>query len=112
MWPFSSSNKSENNVNVDKQQGFKDSDASTYLKSNTVNVNNQQDSSISPTSAQDVLSIDPTSLHPMANVGDKLDYLLLDDDKLSELPGSQTALPSRGWSDDLCYGVGTTYVSG
>lgn len=48
----------------------------------------------------------------MADVGDKLDYLLLDDEKLSELPGSETALPSRGWSDDLCYGVGTTYVSG
>ncbi|TIA89915.1 hypothetical protein E3P99_01813 [Wallemia hederae] len=67
---------------------------------------------MSASSAQDVLAIDPTTLHPMADVGDKLDYLLLDDEKLSELPGSETALPSRGWSDDLCYGVGTTYVTG
>jgi len=48
----------------------------------------------------------------MAQIGDKLDYLLLDDDKLNELPGAGTALPSRGWSDDLCYGTGSTYFSG
>ncbi|KAF8075078.1 Tim17/Tim22/Tim23/Pmp24 family-domain-containing protein [Lyophyllum atratum] len=46
-----------------------------------------------------------------ANLGDKLDYLLLDDDKKSELPGAGTAIPSRGWSDDLCYGTGTMYLS-
>ncbi|KAG6813830.1 hypothetical protein H0H92_006774 [Tricholoma furcatifolium] len=55
---------------------------------------------------------DPAKLHPLADLGDKLDYLLLDDDKKSELPGSGTAIPSRGWSDDLCYGTGTMYLSG
>lgn len=55
---------------------------------------------------------DPTRLHPLAELGDKLDYLLLDDDKTSEMPGADTALPSRGWSDDLCYGTGTMYLSG
>ena len=30
---------------------------------------------------------------------------------LSELPGGRSALPSRGWSDDLCYGTGVTYLS-
>lgn len=55
---------------------------------------------------------DPAKLHPLADLGDKLDYLLLDDDKTSELPGSGTAIPSRGWSDDLCYGTGTMYLSG
>ena len=30
----------------------------------------------------------------------------LDDDKTS---GSGTAIPSRGWSDALCYGTGTMY---
>lgn len=64
--------------------------------------------------AADVLlgSYDPTKLHPLAAIEDKLDYLLLEDDKTSDLPGSGTAIPSRGWSDDLCYGTGTMYLSG
>ncbi|KAF8492495.1 Tim17/Tim22/Tim23/Pmp24 family-domain-containing protein [Gautieria morchelliformis] len=48
----------------------------------------------------------------MAGLSDQLDYLNLEDDKTNELPGAATALPSRGWSDDLCYGTGTTYLSG
>lgn len=64
--------------------------------------------------ASDVLGggFDPTKLHPMAGLSDQLDYLNLEDDKTNELPGATTALPSRGWSDDLCYGTGTTYLSG
>ncbi|KAK7445417.1 Mitochondrial import inner membrane translocase subunit tim23 [Stygiomarasmius scandens] len=64
--------------------------------------------------ANDLLmaAYDPAKLHPLADLGDKLDYLLLEDDKTSELPGSGTAIPSRGWSDDLCYGTGTMYLSG
>ncbi|EKM81937.1 hypothetical protein AGABI1DRAFT_112126 [Agaricus bisporus var. burnettii JB137-S8] len=64
--------------------------------------------------ANDLLmaAYDPAKLHPLAGLGDKLDYLLLDDDKTSDLPGAGTAIPSRGWSDDLCYGTGTMYLSG
>ncbi|KAG0160958.1 hypothetical protein PDIDSM_8490 [Penicillium digitatum] len=36
--------------------------------------------------------------------------LSLDDSALDQLPGSRSVLPSRGWSDDLCYGAGTTYL--
>ena len=58
-------------------------------------------------------SFDPSALHPLAGLNqDTLDYLTLDDDVLSDLPGSQSLLPSRGWSDDLCYGTGVTYLSG
>ena len=59
------------------------------------------------TSAPDV-----AKLHPLAglNAG-SLDYLTLDEGVLSDLPGSQSALPSRGWSDDLCYGTGITYIT-
>lgn len=99
MWPFTSNTEKSEGTNVQN------------IEQNTTTTNDPT-SNLSASSAQDVLSIDPTTLHPMADVGDKLDYLLLDDDKLSELPGSETALPSRGWTDDLCYGVGTTYVSG
>ena len=65
-------------------------------------------------SASDVLmgAYDPARLHPLAGLGDQLDYLMLDDDKTNDLPGSGTAIPSRGWSDDLCYGTGTMYLGG
>src|SRR5436190_5392499 len=72
-----------------------------------------------PTSAQDVSSFlgsaslpDASQLHPLAGLNQQtLDYLSLDDSALSDLPGSQSALPSRGWSDDLCYGTGVTYLT-
>jgi import inner membrane translocase subunit TIM23 len=72
-----------------------------------------------PTSAQDVSSFlggasfpDVSELHPLAGLNqDALDYLTLEDSALDQLPGSRSALPSRGWSDDLCYGAGTTYLT-
>ncbi len=60
----------------------------------------------------DVALPDPSQLHPMAGLNQQtLDYLTLEDSALSDLPGSRSALPSRGWSDDLCYGTGVTYLS-
>jgi import inner membrane translocase subunit TIM23 len=72
-----------------------------------------------PSEAQDVSSFltgptfaDPSQLHPLAGLNQQtLDYLSLEESALSDLPGSQSALPSRGWSDDLCYGTGVTYLS-
>ncbi|KAF2669586.1 putative mitochondrial import inner membrane translocase subunit TIM23 [Microthyrium microscopicum] len=55
---------------------------------------------------------DPSLLHPLSNLSqDALDYLKLEDSVLSDLPGGKSALPSRGWSDDLCYGTGCTYLT-
>ncbi|KAF9106069.1 Mitochondrial import inner membrane translocase subunit tim23 [Mortierella sp. AM989] len=55
---------------------------------------------------------DPTRLHPLAGLGGGLDYLNLDDDP-GVLHGSQSGfLPSRGWTDDLTYGTGLTYITG
>ncbi|PKX99230.1 protein transporter TIM23 [Aspergillus novofumigatus IBT 16806] len=72
-----------------------------------------------PSTAQDATSFlsealipDPTQLHPLAGLNqDTLDYLTLEDSALDEIPGSRSVLPSRGWSDDLCYGTGTTYLT-
>src|SRR5437899_2813672 len=72
-----------------------------------------QPTGFDPSTAQDVSSflnepgaLDPSSLHPLAGLNqDTLDYLSLDDSALSQLPGSRSVLPSRGWSDDLCYGT-------
>ncbi|KAI9831600.1 MAG: Mitochondrial import inner membrane translocase subunit tim23 [Phylliscum demangeonii] len=55
---------------------------------------------------------DPAELHPLAGLDKKtLEYLTLEESALSDLPGSRSALPSRGWSDDLCYGTGVTYLT-
>lgn len=72
-----------------------------------------------PSTAQDATSFlaeaalaDPTQLHPLAGLNqDTLDYLVLEDSALDQLPGSRSVLPSRGWSDDLCYGTGSTYLA-
>lgn len=72
-----------------------------------------------PSSAQDVSSFlndpalpDASQLHPLAGLNQQtLDYLNLEESALSDLPGSRSALPSRGWSDDLCYGTGVTYLT-
>ena len=72
-----------------------------------------------PTAATDVSSFlgsaslpDASKLHPLAGLNQQtLDYLSLDESQLSDLPGSRSILPSRGWSDDLCYGTGVTYLT-
>lgn len=74
---------------------------------------------LEPFPAQDASSVlsdmalpDPTQLHPLSGLNqDSLDYITLEDSALDELPGSRSVLPSRGWSDDLCYGTGTTYLT-
>lgn len=55
---------------------------------------------------------DPSQLHPLAGLNkDSLEYLTLEDSVLSDLPGGQSVLPSRGFTDDLCYGTGVTYLA-
>src|SRR4051812_32696357 len=51
-------------------------------------------------------SADPADLHPLAGLG-TLDYLSLEDEQTYE----GGLIPSRGWSDDLCSGTGTTYLT-
>jgi import inner membrane translocase subunit TIM23 len=55
---------------------------------------------------------DPTQLHPLAGLNkDTLDYITLEDSAVNDLPGAQSVLPSRGFTDDLCYGTGVTYLT-
>ena len=99
---------------MDPSSSTSNQDPTTVLRNATFSHADGTAPADSPVTAADVLlgSYDPTKLHPLAAIEDKLDYLLLDDDKTSDLPGSGTAIPSRGWSDDLCYGTGTMYLSG
>ena len=56
---------------------------------------------------------DASKLHPLAGLDKDLEYLDLDEEKLNTVEGTGNGiLPSRGWTDDLCYGTGTLYVSG
>lgn len=57
-------------------------------------------------------AFDPARLHPLAGLSENLDFLQLDEEKLNDLEGAASVLPSRGWTDDLCVGTGTTYLSG
>ncbi|TQN69882.1 Mitochondrial import inner membrane translocase subunit tim23 [Colletotrichum shisoi] len=54
---------------------------------------------------------DPAQLHPLSGLNkDTLEYLSLEDATLADAPG-QSVLPSRGFTDDLCYGTGVTYLA-
>ncbi|KIJ20833.1 hypothetical protein PAXINDRAFT_165675 [Paxillus involutus ATCC 200175] len=89
-------------------------DPTAYLRSAQFSRDSSSVSLDNAVTANDLLlgAYDPAKLHPLAQLSDQLDYLVLDDDKVNELPGAGTAIPSRGWSDDLCYGTGTMYLSG
>lgn len=106
----------------DKLTGRKPSSSSTSPTSTSTSEpppESFQPAPFNPQEAQDVSSFlsgpafaDPSQLHPLAGLNQQtLDYLSLEDSALSDLPGSQSALPSRGWSDDLCYGTGVTYLT-
>ncbi|KAJ2317173.1 Mitochondrial import inner membrane translocase subunit tim23 [Coemansia sp. RSA 2704] len=48
-----------------------------------------------------------TALNPVANPGG-IEYLTIEDGPVY----TGGVMPSRGWSDDLCYGTGTMYIMG
>ncbi len=95
------------------------SNSNTQSSTSTPDADTFHPAPFDPSEGQDVSSFltgpafpDPSQLHPLAGLNQQtLDYLTLEDSTLSDLPGSQSALPSRGWSDDLCYGTGVTYLS-
>ncbi|KAI8378953.1 Tim17/Tim22/Tim23/Pmp24 family-domain-containing protein [Blakeslea trispora] len=54
------------------------------------------------------INFDSNKLQPMSMQG--LDFLQLEDSAPASASGGFA--PSRNWSDDLCYGTGTTYLAG
>lgn len=56
--------------------------------------------------------LDSSRLHPLAGLERGVEYLDLDDEKLNTIEGSYGLIPSRGWTDDLCYGTGAVYLTG
>lgn len=55
---------------------------------------------------------DPRVLHPMAGLDRGVEYLDLEDERLSDIEGAQGLIALRTWRDDLCYGTGTVYLLG
>lgn len=56
--------------------------------------------------------IDSQRLHPLAGLDKGIEYLDLDEEKLNDVEGSRGLIPSRSWTDDLCYGTGAVYLLG
>ncbi|KAI3625213.1 hypothetical protein CBS9595_000574 [Malassezia furfur] len=114
MWPFSS--KQESAPAVPAQPPAHDAEATEYLRSHNFEKTPDHAPPMEAPTAASLLhhtALDPAKLHPLANIrDDDLEYLDIDEDKPNTLEGARTALPSRGWSDDLCYGTGTTYLGG
>ena len=72
-----------------------------------------------PAQVSDVSSIlqapgvlDSTKLHPLAGLEKGVEYLDLEEERLSDMEGAHGLLASRSWTDDLCYGTGTVYLLG
>ncbi|SCU93000.1 LAFA_0F14158g1_1 [Lachancea sp. 'fantastica'] len=57
-------------------------------------------------------ALDASRLHPLADLERGVEYLDLEEEQLSTMEGSQSLIPSRGWTDDLCYGTGAVYLTG
>ncbi|EDK44215.1 Mitochondrial import inner membrane translocase subunit tim23 [Lodderomyces elongisporus] len=51
-------------------------------------------------------------LHPLAGLEKGIEYLDLEEEKLNTVEGSKGLIPSRSWTDDLCYGTGAVYLLG
>lgn len=51
-------------------------------------------------------------LHPLAGLEKGVEYLDLEEEKLNTVEGSRGIIPSRSWTDDLCYGTGAVYLLG
>lgn len=115
VWPFSSQPKvtAPAAADVSEPQDVSSSPAE-YLRSHSFEKGDAAPAQEAPTAAGLLrnTALDPARLHPFADIKDDLEYLDIEEDKPNTIEGARTALPSRGWSDDLCYGTGTTYLGG
>lgn len=57
-------------------------------------------------------ALDTSKLHPLAGLEKGVEFLDLEDEALTHMEGAQGLIPSRGWTDDLCYGTGAVYLLG
>ncbi|EMG49361.1 TIM23 Mitochondrial import inner membrane translocase subunit TIM23 [Candida maltosa Xu316] len=73
----------------------------------------QQTLGFDPREISDVNTIISKShLHPLSGLEKGIEYLDLEEEKLNTVEGSKGLIPSRSWTDDLCYGTGAVYLLG
>lgn len=62
----------------------------------------------------DILStpMDAAKLHPLAGLDRGLEYLNIEDETITPMPGAHGIIPIKDWTDELCYGTGTVYLLG
>ncbi|KAK9369375.1 Tim17/Tim22/Tim23/Pmp24 family-domain-containing protein [Lipomyces kononenkoae] len=115
VWPFGTSNKDTGSAApapVTSNEPLVIDKAPTTTDSTPLATSGTSSSSPELPSFLSSEAFDISKLHPLAGLDKGLEALDLEDDALSDLPGSKGFLPSRGWSDDLCYGSGTMYMGG
>lgn len=124
IFGFGSSSKPEDNVTSTSTDSFESTDD---IYSPTGGVSSYDDdlasSSMSDNSYDKMpdfmsqLSFDAAKLQPMSVQGG-IDFLQVEDQYgggqsgAGVVGGGASLAPSRGWTDDLCYGTGTTYLAG
>lgn len=95
-WLFGSGNKEDRSQSEDRRElGFDPSQVTNV-------------SSIFQTPG----TLDASRLHPLAGLDKGVEYLDLEEEQLNDIEGSRGLIPSRSWTDDLCYGTGTVYLFG
>jgi import inner membrane translocase subunit TIM23 len=57
-------------------------------------------------------ALDVAKLHPLAGLNQGLEYLNLEDEAPTSMPGATGIIPIKDWTDDLCYGTGAVYLTG
>lgn len=118
VWPFSSTTNESQQPAATQTAASHPGDATEYLRTHSFDKSSGGVSTTTPEDAPTAAgllrntALDPARLHPFADIKDDLEYLDIEDDRPNTIQGARTALPSRGWSDDLCYGTGTTYLGG
>ncbi|CUM65970.1 uncharacterized protein PRCAT00003624001 [Priceomyces carsonii] len=89
-----------------KTTDTKDSDTKQSLGFDPSQVSNVSDIINAPG------ALDSAKLHPLAGLEKGIEYLDLEDEQLNSIDGAQGVIPSRSWTDDLCYGTGAVYLMG
>lgn len=114
MWPFSTKEAPAAPAPAAPPAAQPDGGATEYVRTQSFDTHAPAAPAEAPTAASLLqhTALDPAKLHPLAAVGDDLEYLDIEEAQPSQMQGARTALPSRGWTDDLCYGTGTSYLGG
>lgn len=117
MWPFSSGKKDDAPqaapvLDAGVNQGAAiDPQTPHFAPPTSHNSNAAQAPSTADILGGGSYQLDLSKMYPLAGLGkDDLEFLDIVDDAPSSL--DPTALPSRGWGDNLSYGTGTAFLGG